>query len=165
MDIYTQIIREFNKGKVNYIVIGVSGINYYAKNAMHIIMTGDYDIFIDPKVKNAVKALRVMKKLDFIITTKDGEIKKVCSENIEKIVSSFSTFVCENHSGNLIELCLAISGFTFDELLENSNKFKSGRTGIRVASLKDLLRSKEIADRPKDRLFLEKYKLILEEDS
>jgi hypothetical protein len=164
MDIYTQIIKEFNKNKVNYIVVGVSGVNYYAKNAMQIIMTGDYDIFLDPELKNVMNALKVMKNLDFVITSADSEIKRLSSGKVEKIVSSLSTLVCENHYGNLVELCLRISGFTFDDLLKNSNSFNAGRVNIKVGALEDLLYSKEIADRPKDRLFLEKYKFILEED-
>ena len=66
--------------------------------------------------------------------------------------------------GNIVDLCLQVSGFTFEELNKSVNIFKAGKVSIKVAYLNKLLKMKEIAARNKDELFLGKYKLILDEE-
>ena len=73
--------------------------------------------------------------------------------------------VCENHYGNIVELCLHMSGSDFDELRQNAKEFRACRTRVIVGLLRDLLRSKEIANRPKGRLFLEEHRMLLTEEA
>lgn len=162
-DTYTEIIKAFNHNKVTYIVIGVSGINYYAKDAHNLIMTADYDIFLKPEVENVTKAIKILKEKGFTIVNKEKTIRRISKKEIEKIVRKKLNLTCENFYGNMIDLCLEVSGFSFEELDKRSKSFKAGRISIRVGQLRDLLKTKEIATRPKDRLFLEKYKLLLKE--
>lgn len=68
-----------------------------------------------------------------------------------------------NFYGNMVDICLEVSGFSFEELDKKTKTFKAGRTPIRVGRLRDILKTKEIAARPKDQLFLEKYRLLPEE--
>ena len=161
-DPYLKVLSIFNRKKVDYLIIGVSGINYYAKSTMNIIMTADYDIFIKPEKKNVARALKVMSSLGYAIQTEDRTINKIDDKTVKNIVDKRKTIICENVYHNLIELCLDVSGFTFEELCKNVNTFKAGKDKIFVANLKDLLKMKEVADRPKDRLFLKKYSDLLE---
>lgn len=161
-DPYLQVLSIFNKKKVDYLLIGVSAINYYAKSTMNIIMTADYDIFVKPEKKNVAKALKVMSLLDYTMQTDNFTINKINDRTVGKIVDKRKTVICENVYHNLIEICLDVSGFTFEELCKNVKIFKAGRENIFVANLKDLLKMKEVADRPKDRLFLRKYSDLLE---
>jgi len=162
-DIYTEIIGEFNRNKVSYIVIGVSGINYYARNAHNLIMTADYDIFLKPEATNVTKAIKILKAKGFTMVTKKGAIRRISKKAAEDIVRRKTALTCENFYGNMVDICLEVSGFSFEELDKKSKIFKGGRTSIRVGRLRDILKTKEIAARPKDRLFLEKYRLLLEE--
>ena len=163
-DIYTEIIREFNHNKVSYIVVGVSGINYYARDAHNLIMTADYDIFLKPEATNVTKAIKILKAKGFTIVTKKDAIRRISKKAAGDIVRRKTTLTCENFYGNMVDICLEVSGFSFAELDKKSKIFKAGRTPIRVGRLRDILKTKEIAARPKDRLFLEKYKLLLKEE-
>jgi len=163
-DIYTEIIKAFNHNKVAYTVIGVSGINYYTKDAHSLIMTADYDIFLKPEVENVTKAIKILKAKGFTVVNKEGPIRRISKKRTEEIVRKKLNLTCENFYGNMIDLCLEVSGFGFEELDRKAKIFKAGRTSIRVGRLRDLLKTKEIAARPKDRLFLEKYKLLLKEE-
>ena len=80
---------------------------------------------------------------------------------IRGIIKERRTIVCENPEHNLIELCLEVSGYLFDELNRSAHFFRIGKDKIRVADLKDLLRMKMLAGREKDRIFLQKYATIL----
>lgn len=144
-------------------VIGVSGINYYADDARHLIMTADFDIFLKPELNNLTKALKVMEEMEFTISTKKRITKRLDETSIKAILADRGTIVCTNPHGNIIEFCLEVSGFTYEELDRNVRVFHAGRSRIRVGSLQDLLRMKEIAARDKDLLFLKKYRQMLEE--
>lgn len=61
----------------------------------------------------------------------------------------------------MFELLFSVPGFAFGQMAVDASIFKAGEVVIRVAKLNKLLASKEAADRPKDRLFLKRYKLIL----
>ena len=161
VDPYLEIIRIFNKEKIFYIVIGVSGINYYARDSRQIIMTADYDIFLKPELKNIRKALKVMRSLDYTLMVGDRTFTSLQNSNIERLIKKRRTIACENPEHNLIKLCLEVSGYSFDELKRNARFFKAGRDKIQVGSLRDLLQMKMLAGREKDNLFLQKYSTLL----
>ena len=73
------------------------------------------------------------------------------------------SLTCSNSDGNVIDLCLGVSGFSYEELKEHAAVFKAGRTHVMVGRLRDLLRMKEIAARPRDEMFLNKYRSMLDE--
>lgn len=162
-DPYLTAIKEFDRAKVEYLVIGVSGINYYAKDNRQVIMTADYDIFLKPETGNVRESLRVMQSLEYTILIGDRIRKNFSDKTIRGIIKERNTIVCENPEHNLIELCLEVSGYLFEKLSQNAHFFKVGKDKIRVADLKDLLRMKMIANREKDRIFLQKYAAILSE--
>lgn len=66
----------------------------------------------------------------------------------------------------LVEGLLAVSGFTFEKMKQNAVWMKDRELNFRflVASLADLLESKRVANREKDRLFLARYKRLLLEN-
>ena len=61
------------------------------------------------------------------------------------------------------DLLLAVSGFTFAELLRDVATVTVHGTPITVGRLTKLLQSKRAANRPKDREFLRRYQALLEE--
>ncbi|OGS19383.1 MAG: hypothetical protein A3J83_02025 [Elusimicrobia bacterium RIFOXYA2_FULL_40_6] len=162
-DPYLKIVSEFNKKGVEYIVVGVSGVNYYAHNARQIIMTGDYDVFIKPEPKNVFKALKILKEMKYSLIAGETVLKPIDEKTAQELANNRKTITCESYYHNIIELCLDVSGFTFETLQKNVKVFKAGKEKICVAKLRDLLKMKEIADRPKDRMFLQKYSDLLKE--
>lgn len=162
VDPYLEIIRKFSKEKILYIVIGVSGINYYARDSRQIIMTADYDIFLKPELKNIRRALKIMYSLDYRLMVNNKTFTGLQNSAMEELIKERRTIVCENPEHNLIELCLEVSGYSFEELERNARFFKAGKDKIHVASIKDLLRMKMLAGREKDKLFLQKYSTLLE---
>ncbi|MBI3854496.1 MAG: hypothetical protein HY293_02265 [Planctomycetes bacterium] len=62
-----------------------------------------------------------------------------------------------------IDLPLEIAGCKFKSLWKRHRRVNVGGVNLRVAPLRDILRSKKLADRPKDRLFLATYQDALEQ--
>jgi hypothetical protein len=162
-DVYTNTIRAFNKRKIEYVVIGMSGINYYIDDSHQLIMTADFDIFLKPEAKNVLKALKVMRGLDFTLSTGSGPPVTLDKDGVQVLVDRGTTITCTTPYGGAVDLCLDVSGYTYADLSKDARVFRAERTPIRVARLEKLLKMKEIAGRRKDILFLERYRLLLEE--
>jgi hypothetical protein len=152
-DPYLKLINGFNKAGIRYVVVGVSGINYYVRDASRLIITGDYDMFIYPEVKNVLSAVRELKKQGFILSMSG---RAMPLRAVKKVVSLRKTIHAANHYGCVVELLLDISGYTFEDIESDARFFRASGVRVKVGNLDKLLNSKRIADRPKDRLFLKR---------
>ena len=157
-DPYGDLIRQLNREGVDYVVVGMSGINYYSESALDTFGTQDYDLFLKPAVANAAKAFEVLSGSGYEMVA-DG--KPVAKKDIERILKEKRTVLAVNPEGVTFELLFEVSGFVFEQMATDASIFKAGDALIRVARLSKLLASKEAAGRPKDKLFLKRYKLIL----
>jgi hypothetical protein len=162
-DPYIEVVKKFNQHKVKYVVIGVAGINYYIDDVRKLFVTADFDIFVAAEEKNLLKALKILKKLKFDVIYKSKKIKCDLKE-VKKIVNEKGTILAVDPYYNLgVELCLEVSGFTFEDVYSDKKIFYASGVKINVGKLEKLLKMKEIAGREKDIMFLEKYKLLFNE--
>jgi predicted nucleotidyltransferase len=159
-DPYAKAIDQFNRLGVKYIVIGMSGINYYASHAGETFTTNDFDIFVQPALNNVKKAIGALESLDAALSVNG---KNVNRKLISDIVRKRKTITATDPYGILIELILKVSGFTFRRMEKDASVFMIGAIPIRVAQLRKLIISKKIAGREKDRLFLKRYAMLLKE--
>ena len=160
-DPYAEVIDHFNRKGVRYAVVGMSGINYYAKSVRDTFATMDFDFFVEPLRGNVNKAIRVLKDLKFSIGTSAGALKP---EDFKEIVRERKTLIATTPEGLLIELLLQISGYSFSELAKDAATFTVGGIPVRVGKLDKLLYSKLLAGRPKDRQFLKRYQTLLKDE-
>ena len=162
VDPYLAVIRSFNRVGVQYLVVGMSGINYYARQPSETFATLDYDIFLKPTLPNVHKAVRRLQALKFLLGTAEGT---PVGQDLREMVRTQRTLVATTPDGLMVELLLAVSGYTFEELAKDAATVVVRGTPVRVGRLTKLLRSKQLADRPKDRQFLKRYQsLLLEEE-
>lgn len=162
-DPYRVVLDHFNRLGVRYVVIGMSGINYYATGPADTFATLDYDIFLDPSLENVKKAVRALEKLGFTIGTAEGLLEK--KTGLQEAIFNQRTLVAATTDGVLVELLLRVSGYPFSELHKDAATFTVRGVPVRVGRLTKLLESKRIAARPKDREFLRRYQSLLFEDS
>jgi len=155
---YAELLDKFNRQGVQYVVIGMSGINYYASNASETFSTQDYDIFIKPTIDNVEKAVLILKRSNYNATTSEGEIT---SARIKDITRHKKTIIAADPYGIIFELLLAVSGYTFGQMKRNAKIFVAEKVPIKVGNLYDLLTSKKLAGRAKDKLFLRRFKPML----
>ena len=160
-DPYLAAIQRFNQKGVRYVVVGMSGINFYARNARETFGTMDYDFFVEPTLENVAKAMNVLKNLKFNFGTTEGPFQ---SNQFKEFVRNRRTLIATTPDGLMIELLLEISGYPFSELAKDATTFTSEEgIPVRVGKLNKLLHSKRLADRPKDRQFLKRYEGLLEQ--
>lgn len=160
LDPYQAVIRAFNRVGVRYVVVGMAGINYYARRPSEAFATMDYDLFLEPMLNNVEKALRRLERLGFSIGTTQGAFTP---HELRQIVRDQRTLVATTPDGLTVELLLAVSGFTFATFAKDAATVTVRGTPITVGRLTKLLKSKQVANRPKDREFLRRYKVMLQE--
>ncbi len=166
-DPYRAVLARFNRTGVRYVVVGMSGINYYAKRPSQAFGTMDFDLFLDPTLSNVKKALRNLERLGLTLGTKEGalgSVKGLTGEELKQLVRHRVTFVATTPEGFMAELLLQISGYPFSELAKDAATFDAQGVPVRVGRLEKLLRSKKIAGRPKDLHFLRRYSSLKEEE-
>jgi len=159
-DPYRAVIQQFNRRGVRYVVVGLAGINYYARTPAETFATLDYDVFLDPTLKNVEAAVRAVAGLGFIVGTAAGPLRLGA---LAGIVRRRRTVVATTSEGLMIELLLAVSGYAFSELARDAATFTVQGVPVKVGRLTKLVRSKQLAGRAKDRQFLRRYGVLLQE--
>jgi len=159
-DPYAEILGKFNHGGIKYVVIGMSGINYYALKAQETFATQDFDIFVNPTIDNVKKCITIFRNLNYSLTANNQNLN---DSSIKDIVRNKKTILAVDTYGITFELILAVSGYTFSQMEKDAAIFAVENISIKVGKLNKLLLSKKIAGREKDKLFLKRFEALLRE--
>lgn len=127
------LLRSLNAHNVRYVVIGATAfpVHGYARATL------DVDIFIEATAENAQKTIEALQEFGYDLTDLPLDVlltKKVLIRQ----------YILET------DIHPYVTGVTFDEVWNHRVKDKVGDTPAYFASLKDLIRMKEAAGRPKD---------------
>lgn len=157
MRAYVEICKGFDQARVPYVIVGAYGINIYAESVGAVVTTLDCDFMLPPNTATLARAVRVLRRLGFRLQAGNEPLVDDTPSSLEGIVRFRANIVGHRKSAR-VDLALSIAGCRFSSLWKKHRRFRVyGRT-IRVAPLAEMLRSKQLADRPKDRLFLETYR-------
>ena len=151
---YSELLDKLNREGVKYVVIGMAGINYYAKKTDATFATQDYDIFIKPVIENIRKSISILEKLGYDTATSEGKATEAQARDIARFKQ---TVVATDSGGITFELLLEMSGYNFTDMYKDARIFTVQKIPIRVGKLAKLLRSKKLAGREKDKAFLKRF--------
>ncbi|MCK5160588.1 MAG: nucleotidyltransferase [Candidatus Aureabacteria bacterium] len=159
MNPYLEILKKLNASGIKYVVVGLFGINFYSESAATSFSTNDLDVFIDPTVDNVKRSCNCLKELDMNLSFKTGKetVKEYSDKDLLTVVRERKVIVASDQYGIVVELLFQISGLTFAEINNNAKIFNVEGIPVRVGKLEDLLLSKRIAGRKKDKLFLKRF--------
>jgi hypothetical protein len=163
LDAFTRLVQAFNSGRVRYVVIGVSGVNYYARSAHGVFTTLDRDLFLPLDVPNLVACWRLCDAagLDLVVggdpldSPRDAWLA-------ERVVERRTLVTATDHHGLDVDLTLVMAGFDFDRVHGEHRVFRVDGVEIAVARLLHIVQSKQAAGRDKDRLFLAAHRDALD---
>lgn len=133
------------------------GINLYAERAGTIVTTVDCDLLIPADVSILARILGILGHLRYDFEAGREPLVDHSSSNLSGIVQARAN-VTAHRKGVQIDLPMEIAGYDFDSLWKRHRRFRVRGGMFRVAPLADMVRSKQLADRPKDRMFLEVYR-------
>lgn len=139
---------------VRYVLIGVYGANLYAPAAQAVFATEDADLFLPPDPDNVLRAWQAGEAADFEIMAGLEPLDQPRDRQLaERVVAGA---VLTRAAGREIDLdfTLTMSGYAFDPVWQERRLFVVDGVELPVARLQHIVRSKQLAGRPKDTLFL-----------
>lgn len=154
VDAFRGLVRELRRQRVRFVVIGVSGANYYAESAGLIFVTQDRDIFLPPDASNARRAWRACEASGLELFCGDEPLDRPRDSLLAREIVKRRALVRATGRGLDVDLTFVMAGFEFEVVWNGRRAFLLKGVRIPVARLSHIVASKARAGRPKDRLFL-----------
>ena len=159
MIIYEEILKEFHRQKVKYVLVGGIAFNLLGgyRNTL------DMDILVQMTDANLRKIVNILKKAGYHVKQRvdpiliaDRTVREDWIKN--KHMKSFNFYKSE---GSYEEVDIIIdSPVNFKKAIESAKKIKVGRLNLTVISTKDLMKMKKATGRNKDLQDIKELKII-----
>lgn len=150
---------------VEFVIVGVGGINFYARNGAHAFATLDLDLLLAPESDNLRCALEALSAGGFSFEAgAEPFLDWDDQTSLANIVALGGRVTAIHEDGAQLDLMLSVRGFSYSDLAADARTFTVAGSRVRVGLLEKLLRSKELSDRPKDREFLRHFESRAAED-
>ena len=161
---YVEVLGRLADARVRFLVIGVTGVNFYVTQKHVPFNTGDCDIFLPPDPENLVACWQVMESQRFELTS-FGEPLEIPLDLwlAERVVERRAVIQAVGPGDVRFDLTLMMKGCSFEDLWRSRRTFTVEGQKIPVAPLSRIVESKKAAGRDKDVLFFVSHEEILNE--
>lgn len=153
---YLRVCGALAKAKVRYVMVGAFGINLLSGPRGPVLATEDCDLFLPARSEQLARAVTTLLRLGFSIEAGDEPLVGGDPVVLAGIVRARACVRAVKGSMR-IDLPLEIAGFDHAALWRRRRLVKIKGVTVRIAPIDALLTSKRLANRPKDRAFLEMY--------
>jgi hypothetical protein len=155
VDAYERLVDRLHREGVRFVIIGLSGANYYARSARALFLTQDRDLFLPPDPDNTLAAWRACEALNLHLFRGDEPLDRSRDRfRAERVVANPALTSATDGAGLDVDFTFVMAGFDFERAWKRRRVFRVGKVRIPVARLADIVESKRRAGRYKDRLFL-----------
>lgn len=140
---------------MRFVVIGLSGANYYARSAGTLFLTQDRDLFLPLDPANALAAWRACAALRLDLFCAAEPLDRPRDRPLaERVIAHRALVRATDGAGLDVDFTVVMAGFDFETIWRERRVFRVNRLAIPVARLAHIVESKRRAGREKDRLFL-----------
>lgn len=158
------LLRELQDRGVRYLTIGVWGVNLFAESGAQLFSTQDTDLFLPPDPENLVRAWEACESLGLDLWSGPEPLDQPRDLFLARAVVERRALTRATDEADLVvDFTLVMAGHDFEGAWNERSVFTTLGIELPVARLFHILESKRIANRPKDRLFLETYREILDD--
>ena len=158
------LARAFAAHSIQYILIGVSGANFYAPRGGVSFVTDDFDLFLPLDPDNLVNAWAGCDEAGFELWLHDEPLDRPRDRWLaDRIVERRMVTRVTGPDDLLTDLTLVMKGFDFQTVWNERRVFAIEGIDVPTARLLHIVQSKEAAGRDKDRLFLATHRDALEQ--
>jgi hypothetical protein len=155
MDAFERLAESLTSGGVRFVVIGLSGANYYARSGGELFQTQDRDLFLPLDPENELAAWSVCESVGLDLFCGDEPLDRPRDRFVaERVIANRALVRATNGAGLDVDLTLVMAGFDFATVWRTRRIFRVEDVEIPVARLAHIVESKRRAARDKDRLFL-----------
>lgn len=157
VDRFVELVSGFHRGNVRFVVIGVWGVNYWAFHGGQTFTTLDRDLFLPRDADNERRAWETCLSLGLQLWCGDEPLGDPKDRLLAERIVEHRILVTATSSDLVVDLSLTVASFDFERVWNEHRLFRVHGVDIPVARLMYIVESKRIANRPKDRLFLETH--------
>jgi hypothetical protein len=159
MILYEEILREFQKKKVKYILVGGMAFNLLGGNRG----TLDMDIIVEMSDTNLRKIVMIMKKAGYHVKQPVNPLliadKKTRQDWIKNKNMKAFNFYKDERRYEEVDIVID-SPVDFKDAIKNAIKFKLGNLSLTIISPKDFIKMKKASGRDKDLRDIEDIRLL-----
>jgi len=149
---------------VRYLLIGVSGANFYTHPAASRFVTDDYDLFLPLDSANLVQAWAACDDAGLELWLTDDPLDRPRDRWLaDQVVARRALTRASGPNELLVDFTLVMKGFEFETAWKEHRVFRVEDADIPTARLTHIVMSKQAAGRPKDQLFLTTHQDALEQ--
>ncbi len=157
-DPFAETLIALCEGGVEFVVVGVGGINFYARDAAELVVTGDIDVLLRRDAGTLRAALAALARVGFTFEAGREPFLDLDDDLIlTRVCEVGASILARNEEGVRVDLMTSMTGFGFEDLSADAATFEIRGIAVRVGSLAKLLRSKELSGRSKDVEFLRMF--------
>jgi hypothetical protein len=143
---------------VAYVIVGVGGINFYARTPAQAYATLDLDVLLEPTPANLRRALEALRRLGYAFEAgREPFVDFQDEAALATIVRQGATLRALHPDAGEVDLLLSIAGSSYQTLATDAVEFRVSDVRVRVGALEKLLASKRASGRPKDVAFLRAF--------
>jgi len=158
-DPFVRALATLLSASVEFVVVGVGGINFFAKDPSEAVATRDLDVLLSPNPEGLGTALRALDRAGFYFEAGGEPFVDIAHPDaLAAVVRAGAAVKVRSDDGAEIDLMISMHGFDFEGLAEDAVPFRISGIEVKVGRLEKLLRSKELSGRPKDVAFLAMFK-------
>ena len=156
---YAEALAALSRGGVEFVLVGVGGINFYSRTPSDAYATLAVDALLLPATQNLRRALGVLSNLGYTFEAGAEPFIDITDDLVVgRIVQNGASLAALHTDGTQLDLMTSITGFDYRALADDAETFEVSGARVRVGRLEKLLRAKEVAGRPKDREFLRAFR-------
>lgn len=136
-----EIVHALEQAKVRHLIVGIAGANLWARNGSLVATHDAHEIVVEPiSLGDAWLALR---RLGFTLREGTTRMPDPIPEELAADIAAGvrTTTAYRFRDRTLVELHVAIPGFTFEALWRERRTFRAGDVELHVARLRHILES------------------------
>ena len=158
------LARELAARSVRYLLIGVSGANFYGPAGQAVFATMDFDLFLPPDADNLARAWASCEQVGLDLWLGAEPLDSPRDRFLAERAIQYHALTRASGAGDvLIDLTLVMEGFDFEQVWNERREFIVEGAAVPTARLLHIIESKAATGRPKDQLFLATHRDALEQ--
>ncbi len=155
MDSLARLAQALHANQVRFVVIGVWGVNYYARSGGTLFTTQDQDLFLPLDPDNLLRAWQACESIGRSLWAGEEPLDSPRDLVLARaVVARRADTTATAPDAEQVDLSLVMAGFDFEGVWSARRTFVVDGVDIPVAALSHIVQSKANAGRAKDRLFL-----------
>ena len=158
------LARALGRHGVRFLVIDVSGANFYGPQGQAVFVTEDIDLFLPDDPDNLLAAWNACHECGLSLSAGTEPLDEPPDRWLaERVVERRALTRASGANGLLVDLTLVMAGFDFHTVWAERRIFRIDDVEVPTARLRHIIESKHAAGRDKDKLFLATHKDALEQ--